>query len=205
MRVYTGYFSVALLLASNQKNEMKFNPFPEITTDRLVLRKIEESDFEIILFLRTDVTVTKYIVRPENRKTKNKADAIKFIKEINENDSNNHSFSWGINLKNNPKIVGTICLWNFSKDKKTAEVGYDLHPEFHKKGIMNEALKSVLNFGFNKLDLSKVEAFTHKENESSIKLLRNNNFQVNKTRIDEENRNNIIFEIEHTAFNLVEE
>ena len=109
---------------------MNFNPFPEIKTERLVLRKIEESDYAIILFLRTDKTVTKYIERPENRKTKNKTDAIKFIKEINEAFKNNESVSWGITLKNNPKIVGTICLWNFSADKKIAEIGYDLNPEF---------------------------------------------------------------------------
>jgi len=182
---------------------MKFNPFPEIKTERLVLRKIEESDYDIILFLRSDITVNKFIERPENRKTKNKTDAIKFIKEINENANNNKSISWGITLKNNPKIVGTICLWNFSNDKKIAEIGYDLNPEFQRIGIMNEALKSVINFGFNKLNLYKVEAFTHKENKSSIRLLKKNRFQFIENRKDEDNTNNIIFEIEKPAANNV--
>lgn len=175
---------------------MKFNPFPEIITARLILRKIEESDNDIILFLRSDNTVTKFIERPENRKTRNKTDAIKFIKEINEAFKNNESVSWGITLKNNPTIVGTICLWNFSADKKIAEVGYDLNPAFQKKGIMDEALKSVVNFGFSKLNLSKIEAFTHKENESSLKLLKKNSFQFIENRKDEDDPNNIIFEIE---------
>lgn len=60
---------------------MKFNPFPEIETERLVLRRIEESDCDIILFLRSDKAVTKFIDRPENRKTRNKSDAITFIKK----------------------------------------------------------------------------------------------------------------------------
>jgi ribosomal-protein-alanine N-acetyltransferase len=75
---------------------------------------------------------------PKNRKTKNKADAIKFIKEINEANKNNESISWGITLKNNHAIVGTICLWNFSNDNKIAEIGYDLSPTFQRKGIMDE-------------------------------------------------------------------
>jgi ribosomal-protein-alanine N-acetyltransferase len=178
---------------------MKFNPFPEIKTERLVLRKIKESDYDIILFLRSDKIVNKFIDRPENRKTKNKADAIKFIKELNENVLNNKSISWGITLKNNSQIIGTICLWNFSNDRKIAEIGYDLNPAFQKKGIMNEALKSVLSFGFNKLNLSKIEAFTHKENDSSIKLLENNRFQFIESRKDEDNANYIIFEIEKPA------
>ncbi|PKP13223.1 MAG: GNAT family N-acetyltransferase [Bacteroidetes bacterium HGW-Bacteroidetes-3] len=180
---------------------MNFNPFPEIKTDRLVLRKIEESDADIILFLRTDKTVTKFIERPENRKTKNKTDAIKFIREITEAFKNKESFSWGITLKNNSTIVGTICLWNFSADHKIAEIGYDLNPAFQKKGIMDEALKSVVNFGFSKLNLAKIEAFTHKENESSLKLLLKNNFQFIENRKDEDNPNNIIFEIEKPAIN----
>lgn len=180
---------------------MNFNPFPKIKTERLVLRKIEETDYDIILFLRSDKTVSKFIERPENRKTKNKTDAIKFIKEINEANKKNESISWGITLKNNPEIVGTICLWNFSSDHKIAEVGYDLSPAFQRKGIMDEALKNVINFGFTKLNLSKIEAFTHKENESSIKLLIKNRFQFIKNRKDEDNSNNIIFEIEKPAAN----
>jgi len=112
---------------------MIFKPFPEIKSERLFLRKIEETDCDVILFLRSDEAVTKFIERPENRKTKNISDAIKFIKELDEYLETNKSISWGITLKNDPKIIGTICLWNFSKDKKTAEVGYDLNPDFQKK------------------------------------------------------------------------
>ncbi len=180
---------------------MKFNPFSEIKTERLVLRKIEVSDCDIILFLRSDKTVTKFIERPENRKTKNKADAIKFIKEINEANKNNESISWGITLKNNPTIIGTICLWNFSNDHKIAEIGYDLNPKFQRKGIMDEALKSVVSFGFSKLNLAKIEAFTHKENESSIRLLKKNRFRFVENIKDKDNTNNILFEIEKPAAN----
>jgi len=170
-------------------------PFPEIKTKRLILRKIEDIDADIILFLRSDESVTKYIERPEERKTKNMADASKFIKEINEAFEQHQSISWGISLINNPTIVGTICLWNFSNDHKIAEIGYDLNPRFQRKGIMDEALKSVVDFGFSKLNLSKIEAFTHKENENSKKLLLNNGFVLREERKDLENDSNIIFEI----------
>ncbi len=178
---------------------MTFNPFPKLETDRLLLRNIEESDHEIILFLRSNTTVNKFIERPEHRKTKNKTDAIKFIKEINENAKTNKSIAWGITLKNHPEIIGTICLWNFSEDRKTAEVGYDLNPEFQGKGIMSEAMKRVIDFGFTQLNLDLIEAFTHKENETSKRLLKKNGFQFIEDRTDEDNANNIIFEIERPA------
>ncbi len=176
---------------------MKIKPFPEIKTQRLFLRKITELDSDVILYLRSNETITKFIERPENRKTKNITDAIKFINEINEAFENHKSIAWGITFLNNPKIIGTICLWNFSDNNKTAEVGYDLHPEFQRMGIMSEALESIINFGFNALKLDKIEAFTHKNNESSKKLLEKNGFIFMEDRKDEENDFNRIFELKN--------
>lgn len=176
---------------------MKFKPFPEIKSKRLFLRKIQESDSEAILFLRSDKTVNKFIERPENRKTKNITDAIKFIKELDDNIETNKSIAWGITLKKDPKIIGTICLWNFYENNKTAEVGYDLDPEFQNKGIMSETLKMIIDFGFEELKLDKIEAFTHSDNENSKKLLEKNGFHLAENRKDLDNNSNSIFEIEN--------
>ncbi|WP_372745975.1 GNAT family N-acetyltransferase [Lutibacter sp.] len=175
---------------------MNFLPFPELESDRLVLRRIDISDSDVILFLRSDKTVTKYIKRPENRKIKNVADALNFINQLKKNLEINKSIAWGIALKKSPAIIGTICLWNFSIDNSIAEVGYDLDPKYHGNGFMDESLKAIINFGFNKLKLCKIEAFTHYENEKSIKLLMRNGFQFKQGRRDEENSLNSIYELE---------
>ena len=180
---------------------MKFKPFPEITTTRFFLRKIKESDCKTILFLRSDETINKFIERPENRKTKNIPEAIKFIKQIDENIETSKSIAWGITLKDDPQIIGTICLWNFSEDQKTAEIGYDLSPKFHGNGVMDEAMKSVIEYGFNVLNLDKIEAYTHQKNESSKKLLERNRFTFVKDKIDENNLNNIIYELKQAFVN----
>lgn len=174
---------------------MNFTPFPILKSDRLVMRQIVETDVDSILFLRSDAEVNKFIQRPPSRQTKNRADAARFIQELANYVVENKSISWGITIENQPQIIGTICLWNFSEDKKTAEIGYDLKPEFHGQGYMNEAMQSVLNFGFLKLHLHLIEAFTHRENKNSIKLLESNGFTCMKHRSDPENSNNLIFEI----------
>ena len=176
-----------------------FNPFPEINTGRLLLRRIKTSDADAILFLRSDEAVTKYIERPENRKTKSIADAVRFIKELDEYLETNKSVTWGITLQNDPKMIGTICLWNFSRNYKIAEVGYDLHPKFQGKGIMNESLKKVIEYGFKKLELDKIEAFTQKENVNSKNLLFKNGFQFIEGRKDPDNPLNSIFELENPS------
>ena len=178
---------------------MNFNPFPILKSERLFLRNINESDSDVILFLRSDKSIIKFIKRPENRKTKNKSDAVKLIKEINENIKNNKSITWGITLKNEPQIIGTICLWNFSKNNKIAEVGYDLNTEFQGLGIMSEALRLIIDFGFNELKLEKIEAYTHNENENSKRLLEKNGFHFKKNKKDLENDSNIIFELKNAC------
>lgn len=174
---------------------MNFLPFPELETERLRLRRIVEADCEVILYLRSDEEINKYIKRPENRKTKTKEDALMHIEKLNNGIEEGSSVTWGITFLDNPKIIGTICLWNISEDYKTAEAGYDLNPNFQGKGIMREALNSVLSFGFKEINLDKVTAFTHKENKSSKNLLTRNGFNLVEGEIDEGNLSNIIFDI----------
>ncbi|MDG2312192.1 MAG: GNAT family N-acetyltransferase [Flavobacteriales bacterium] len=174
---------------------MNFTPFPEIKTERLLLRKLQSSDCEVILFLRTDKKVTKFIERPEHRKTKTLSEAIELIKEFDSYIERNSSISWGITLKNEPSIIGTICLWNFTQNNKVAEVGYDLDPRYQHKGFMSEALKAIVAFGFRKLKLEKIEAFTHAENSPSTQLLDTQGFIHNVSRKDLDNTSNIIFEL----------
>ena len=82
------------------------------------------------------------------------------------------SITWGITTKESDVLIGSICLWNFSKDKKTAEVGYALDPEFQRRGIMSEALKAILDYGFNQRGFETIEAYTDYRNMSSKTLLK---------------------------------
>ncbi len=175
---------------------MELTPFPELKTERLNLRKLEEVDCDMVLYLRSDKIVNEFIKRP---KTESIEDALNFIKKINKGIVDNEWLYWSITLKDNPKMMGTICLWNFSNNRKVAEVGYDLSPKFQRKGIMSEALKCVVEFGFDILKLNTIEEFTHKENLSSTKLLLKNKFKLIAGRIDEDNLDNIIFEIEKAS------
>ncbi|HET8886849.1 MAG TPA: GNAT family N-acetyltransferase [Salinimicrobium sp.] len=163
--------------------------FPELKTERLHLRQLCATDADVIYFLRSDAAVNFYIKRAP---AKNREDAIEFINKVNTGFFGKPNKYWGITWGG--RLVGTICLWNFSEDKKTAEIGYDLVPEFQRKGIMGEALKSVLDYGFQHLKLLKIEAFTHRKNESSINILNKNCFVLNPDRKDKDNADNLIFE-----------
>ena len=102
----------------------------KIETERLLLKSIHENDVVDILKIRSNEVVNQFILR---NPPKNKEDALKFISTIKENTKNNQTVYLGISYKNQPNLIGTICLWNFSEDRKTAEVGYELLPTIIKK------------------------------------------------------------------------
>lgn len=174
---------------------MNLTPFPEITTEKLLLRKISNIDAESILFLRSDKIVNQFIQRPPERQINTLDKALAHINKLNIQTENNQSITWGISLKDSTTVIGSICLWNFSNNNTVAEVGYDLHPDYHGKGIMSESLNSVIQFGFEKLQFQKIEAYTHLKNESSKMLLERNGFNLVENKFDEDNTSNIIFEI----------
>ena len=174
-------------------DKFNFTPFPVLTTERLTLRCLELSDDQLLFKLRSDKVVNKYIVRP---KQKNIEEIRGFITKVKNGIENNEWIYWVITIKDDPSLIGTICLWNFSEDKTVAEIGYELDPAFQGKGIMSEALKKIIDFAFQDIKLKSIEAYTHKDNDDSTKLLQKFNFKLDDGRIDEENVENIIFKLE---------
>lgn len=169
-----------------------------LESERLRLRQVTLEDANEVFFLRSDKEVGKYIAR-EPEKSINSAKNFILARQ---KDIESHKIAyWAITIKGDERLVGSICLWNFTKHNTVAEVGYDLHPDFQKKGIMNEALEVVLNFGFKTLKFHQIEAFTQKKNKSSVELLKRNNFVQHPTRIDEGFPENIIFELKQETYN----
>lgn len=164
----------------------------KLETERLILKEINESYVEDILRIRSNEVINQFVKR---NSPKNNYDALQFILTIKKNTRNNQTVYLGISLKHQPDLIGTICLWNFAEDRKTAEVGYELLPEYHRKGIMSEALEAVLKLGFNQLQLQEVVAMTHKFNESSKNLLLKHHFVLEEERKDEDFPDNIVFSL----------
>lgn len=159
-----------------------FSIFPKLNTLRLKLRKLADTDAQEIHELRSSPIVNKFIDRAPSAGI---ADALIFIKKITENVQNNKSVYWAITLKDDPALIGTIGLWNFDIPGETIEIGYELLPRYHGKGLMTEVIKSVIDYGFNNIKAATITAFLSADNISSIKLLINNGFKLNEETPDD--------------------
>ncbi len=153
--------------------ELNLTPFPVLQTDRLTLRQLRHTDAPEVLSLRSDDEVMKYIGRP---RAKSMEDAMQLINQINDRISNNESINWAITLKGSEKVIGIIGYVNIKKEHFRAEVGYLLDIGFHRKGIMQESLYAVIDFGFKHMMLHSIEAITDPNNDASQSLLKKNRF-----------------------------
>lgn len=149
--------------------ELNFSPFPEIKTQRLLLRRMTDADAAEIFFLRSDETVMKYIDR---EKPRSQEEALSFIQMVNTNIDKSESIMWAIALQDNPnKLIGNIGFWRIINQHYRSEIGYMLHPDFWSKGIMKEALLAAIDFGFNQIKLHSIEAHINPDNTASGILL----------------------------------
>jgi ribosomal-protein-alanine N-acetyltransferase len=153
--------------------DINFTPFPNLETERLQLRRVVNDDVNEIFALRSDKETMKYIPRPL---VKTKEDALEHIALIDSKIDINEGINWAITLKNNPKLIGLIGHYRIKPEHYRAEIGYMLLPEYQGKGIITEAIKEVVKYGFEKMKLHSIEAVIDPENLISEKVLQKNGF-----------------------------
>ena len=152
-----------------------FYPFPELKTERLLLRRMQATDAPELFFLRSDPTVMRYIDREPAKAIKDAAD---FIDKINQEIDKNNNITWAIALLEQPdRMIGNITYWRFEREHDRGEIGYVLHPDFWRRGLMKEALRVVLDFGFDTMKMHSVEANINTGNKASGALLEASGFK----------------------------
>jgi len=75
-----------------------------------------------------------------------------------------------IHLETN-QVIGECGFHSWYKDHFRAEIGYALKEEFRKQGLMYEAMYRILQFGFEEMNLNRVEAFISPNNMPSRNLV----------------------------------
>ena len=152
---------------------INFTPFPNLETESLYLRRIDNDDVNEIFALRSNKETMKFIPRPL---VKTEEEALEHIALIDSKIETNEGINWAITLKNNPKLIGIIGHYRIKPENYRAEIGYMLLPEFHGKGIITEAISEVVKYGFEVMRLHSIEAIIAPENFASEKVLQKNGF-----------------------------
>ena len=159
--------------------------FPQLQSQRLVLRRIVEDDLENIYKGLSHPNVIQYY--GVNYKTLDETwEQLEWYAEL---ERTYKGIWWAITSVENRIFYGATGFNNLSKEHRKAELGFWLLPEFQKRGIIQEAVPLIMEYAFQNLDLHRIEAFVETENVNSAKALRNLEFQHEGTMRDCEVKN----------------
>jgi [ribosomal protein S5]-alanine N-acetyltransferase len=153
---------------------VNFQPFPILTTERLILRPVTEGDVSAIFALRSDPEVMRFVCRPL---VQNEAEAKVWFDRIDQSLQANEGINWAICWKNDPKMFGSMALWRFDKENYRAELGYMIPPQYWGQGIISEALAAVIPYAFNDLKLHSLEGQIDPRNAASGRVLEKQGFR----------------------------
>lgn len=141
-----------------------------LETQNLTLRLFKESDLEEIHALHSEPEVDKYNtlgIPKDFDETKKVMDPL--LKANQQEDIENYTFA--IEEREDHQFVGLIALRLGSKKYNGGEVWFKLNPSFWGRGYATEALITLIDFGFEKLRLHRIEAGCAVENTASAKVL----------------------------------
>lgn len=161
--------------------------FPELRTERLLLRRITKRDRSSIYGIFSDAeTLRYYDIDPFQKKE----EADELIAFFADRERRGIGIRWGIALpgrgdgarsssgsglerwKGTSKLIGTCGFNRFERSEaRRGIVGYDLSREHWGKGYVPEAMQAVLHYGFESLALNRIEAYVEPGNRASVRVL----------------------------------
>ena len=139
-----------------------------LETERLRLRKLTLNDLEDIFKYSSDKEVTKYVTWEAHQSLD---DSIRFLQFLHSQAKENKMTQWGIEYKETGRIIGSIDFVSLYANDTIGEVGYILSRDYWNQGIITEALKEVIQYGFYGLGLIRIEARCTTENIGSARVL----------------------------------
>ena len=135
-------------------------------SERLVLRAPTADDARDVLKLVESLRSSRFrgpeVVTVE--------DSRRYIEALRGQYDRRERILWGMVLKADATLIGGVSLVNFL-EKGRAEVGYYLSQHHWGKGLMTEAVRAALRYGFEEMGLYRIHATAHPENEASIRVL----------------------------------
>jgi ribosomal-protein-alanine N-acetyltransferase len=147
--------------------------FPKLETERLLLRQETPEDAKAVFALFSEPAVTQF---HDLDTFTDIEEALQLVERRTKRFESESGIRWGIVRKRDNALIGS-CGFTWNKQTHSAEVGYELASSSWRQGIMTEALRAILQFGFEQIGLQFVVAEVMLDNIASKNLLEKLGFQ----------------------------
>ncbi|MGE7766272.1 GNAT family N-acetyltransferase [Peribacillus sp. NPDC096540] len=145
-----------------------YEQLPTLETERLVMRKITMKDADDMYAYASNSEVSRFVTWEPHRSLSDTKDFIQFVLQ---NYEDNKLAPWGIEHKDNGEFIGTIDFVSWQLNHQIAEIGYVLASQYWGKGIITEAAKKVIEFGFENMNLVRIQARCFVDNLGSERVM----------------------------------
>lgn len=177
--------------------------FKKIKGDRLYLSPISADDAEIYTKWMNDKEVT------ENLGSYSRMITLNSEKSWIESNSDDYNFAIVLNEKD--ELIGNVGLVNVNHINQTATLGIFIGEKKNRsKGYGKEAIKLILNYGFNTLNLNNIMLTVYSFNQRAIKTYKKIGFKTFGVRKRSIYKDNLVYdevymEILKDEFNEIED
>lgn len=141
---------------------------PDIETDRLLLRRMTMNDAKDVFAYSQDEEVARHVLWSAQKDISEAKDYIRAMRRLYRDDLPS---SWGVIEKASGHLVGTIGYMQHSPDNASVEVGYSLARWLWGKGLATEALRAVIAYTFDTMDVNRIEAQHELDNPASGRVM----------------------------------
>ena len=148
-----------------------FSNIPRLETDRLLLRALCLSDAEDMYDYAHRADVTKHLTWDPHP---NIAYTREYLAYISAHYRAGDFFDWALVDRESERMIGTCGFTRFHYEADSAEIGYVIHPAYWGRGIATEAVEAVIRFGFQRLELNRIEARFMEGNTASRRVMEKN-------------------------------
>ncbi len=132
-----------------------FSSLPVLETDRLILRPLRMRDAKDIYAYASDPEVSRYVLWDPHRSVNDSRSFVRYVRTLYRQGL---PASWGVELRETGRIIGTVGFMWYSEVNRSAEAGYSFSREYWNRGLATEALRAVIRSSFGALPLNRLEA-----------------------------------------------
>jgi ribosomal-protein-alanine N-acetyltransferase len=150
------------------KIEDIYSNFPTLETERILLRKITIDDLDDMFYYASNPEVTKYVTWETHSTIE---DTKLFINYVLDLYSQSKVAPLGIEDKETGKLIGTADFVFWNTTHRNSEIGYVLSPDYWGKGFIPEVVNKLFEFGFQKMELERIQARCLIENNKSERVM----------------------------------
>jgi [ribosomal protein S5]-alanine N-acetyltransferase len=141
----------------------------QLTTDRLLLREFQESDWEAVLAYQSDPLYLRYNPWTERAE----ADVREFVGRFlaNQQQEPRTRFQLAVVLQAEGRLIGNCGVRVNDSDLREGNIGFELDSRCWGHGYATEAAREIVRFGFEELGLHRIWSWCVAENTGSARVL----------------------------------